>query len=74
MEEETISASAVQEYLEMTGQSSDELLAGAEAFGVSFIYGTLVPQALAEGRKIIWQDLDPEGHGIGAMTYSLEDL
>jgi hypothetical protein len=64
----------VKSYCDKTGQSDQELFAGAEFFGIDFIYNELLPKALKENKKIIWKDLDPYTEGIGAMSYSLEDI
>lgn len=60
----------IDQYLKMTGQTMQELLAGSEAFGITKI-DELVKQCLAENKKIIWKDVPGT---IGQMTYSLEDL
>lgn len=59
-------------YLELTGQTKQELFAGSSAFGMSYILNDLVPKALKEQKKIVWKD-EPE-KGIGAMSFTLEDL
>lgn len=62
----------IKDYLEKTGQSRQELYAGSQAYGVGFIIQELIPRALKENKKIVWKDL-PE-KGIGAMSYSFQDL
>ena len=59
-------------YLEKTGQSRQDLLAGAQAFGVQFIYDNLIPRALKENKKIVWKD-EPS-KGLDAVSYTLEDI
>lgn len=65
-------ASLVNEYIEKTGQTKQELLAGGEAYGYTFIFNELLPQALKENKKIVWKT-EPE-KGIGAMSYTLQDI
>jgi hypothetical protein len=62
----------VAKYLELTGQSRQELFAGAEAFGMSYIMTELIPQALKEKKKITWKD-EPN-QGLSAMSFTLQDL
>ena len=61
----------INEYLDRTGQTKQDLYGGAEFFGMEFI-ADLVQKALQENKKIVWKD-EPQT-GIGAMSYSLEDI
>lgn len=62
----------IDKYLKNTGQTHQELLAGGEFFGVHYIYNELLPKALKENKKIVWKD-EPS-KGLGAMSFTLEDL
>jgi hypothetical protein len=62
----------IEEYLEMSGQSYEELMAGAKIVGLSFIATKLVPQALHEQKKIVWRALD--GKGRKSDAYTLEPV
>jgi hypothetical protein len=60
----------IDEYLKLTGQTFQELMSGAHAFGTSFVTN-LAKQAIEENKKIIWED---EPGKIDAMSFTLEDL
>jgi hypothetical protein len=62
----------VAKYLELTGQTRQEVFAGAEAFGMNYVMTELIPQALKEKKKITWKD-EPS-QGLGAMSFTLQDL
>ena len=61
----------IDKYLELTGQSTQELFAGANQVGMDHVTDVLIPQALKENKKIIWKDTDLE---TGQGEYLLEDL
>lgn len=58
-------------YLDKTGQTFQYIMEGARAYGLPFIVGELIPQALKEEKKIVWKDDDSE---LGLVSYTLEDL
>ena len=63
----------VEKYIELTGQSQQELFGGSIAVGMTFIINELVPKALKEKKKIVWHYGDPF-NGIGSLSYSFEDI
>ena len=61
----------IDKYLARTGETFQELMSGAHAFGIEKI-SEMVAKANRENKKIVWHD-DPE-LSIDAMSYSFEDL
>lgn len=59
-------------YLQKTGQTRQELMAGGQAYGAEYIINELLPKALKENKKIVWKDEFEKG--IGAMSFTLQDL
>jgi len=59
-------------YLAKTGQTKQELMAGSQYYGATYILSRILPRALEENKKIVWKD--DYAHGIGAMSFALEDL
>jgi hypothetical protein len=62
----------IEEYLEMSGQTFEELMAGEKAYGMHFIAMKLVPKAVSEKKKIVWKA--GPGTGKASMTYTLEAI
>jgi hypothetical protein len=59
----------IEKYLEMTGQTRQELFAGESCYGYDFIVNELIPQAIKENKKIVWKD-EPD-LGLDAMSFEL---
>lgn len=64
----------VDKYLEATGQTFQELLSGAATYGAPFIIDELVPKALEQKKKIIWNTRLTNGEDLGMVDYELQDL
>ena len=62
----------IDQYLARTGQTFQELMSGAEAFGDNKIH-ELVIQANKENKKIVWHD-DQDPEAIDVMSFSLENV
>jgi hypothetical protein len=63
----------IDEYLERTGQTEQELYSGAHQYGMAFIHD-LVEQALKEDKKIVWYDDPDQDPLLGLQLYRLESL
>lgn len=61
----------IDNYLKLTGQTKEQLLAGEQYFGLNLIM-ELIDKAVATNKKIVWKD-EPD-KGIGAMSYSFENI
>lgn len=61
----------IKKYLARTGQSYQDLMSGAEAFGIQKILD-LVKEANRENKKIIWQD-GPESI-TDSMSFTLQQV
>jgi hypothetical protein len=64
----------IEQYLQLTGQSHRELLAGAATYGPGYILDELVPKALAEKKKIVWVNDLIEGEDVGMVHWELRDI
>jgi len=58
-------------YMEMTGQSTPYIFSGASQYGISFILDNLIPKALEEKKKIVWEITNEE---LDLMTYKFQDI
>ena len=58
-------------YLQMTGQSFQELMGGAHSYGFPFIEA-LAAQCVGEKKRIVWKDEWEIGYD--AISYTLEDI
>ena len=61
--------SVIDEYMKMTGQTVQEVLAGVECYGHDSLY-KLLKKCLDENKKIVWKDKHFI-NGIDATTYEL---
>jgi putative ribosome biogenesis GTPase RsgA len=60
----------IDKYLKETGQTDQQLFAGASQVGLSYIINDLIPKALAEKKIITWVDKDIT---LGTGEYQLKD-
>jgi hypothetical protein len=63
----------IEKYLEMTGQSLQDLLAGEQQYGSEYI-DKLIDQALDQKKKVVFVPELTEGHELGLGRYELQDL
>lgn len=64
----------VDKYLEITGQTFQEIMGGAATFGPTFILDELIPKAITEKKKIIWIPDLIDGQDLGRVKYELQDI
>ncbi|MEJ7626980.1 MAG: hypothetical protein WKF35_08965 [Ferruginibacter sp.] len=59
----------LEQYLEKTGQTMQDLFAGASQVGVGFVFD-LIPKALEENKIIVWVT---HNEFLGSGVYELQD-
>jgi hypothetical protein len=50
----------INKYLDQSGQTYQELMAGVSQTGINYVIDELIPKALDENKKIVWVDEDLE--------------
>ncbi|MBX3240843.1 MAG: hypothetical protein KIT80_15165 [Chitinophagaceae bacterium] len=58
----------IEKYLDLTGQSFQELMEGSMYAGPDYVISELVPKALREKKKIVWV---AEDHDLATGHYKL---
>ncbi len=61
----------LQLYLTRTGQTYQDVMGGAVAYGEEYIIEQLIPKALKDNKKIVWKE---DTDNIDEVLFSFEEI